>query len=68
MTILIIRQGKLGKVTNNETSRHSEDEFIILNLSGSAFSIVHKAGGGGGGGGGSEARIPKIKVNIYRLK
>ena len=42
--------------------------FKILTLSGPVFSVVHQARGGGGGGGGSEARMPKIKVNINRLK
>ena len=40
--------------------------FQILTLSGPAFIVVRQAAGGGGGG--SEAQMPKIKVNINRLK
>ena len=39
-----------------------------LTLSGPAFSVVRQAGRGRGEEVGSEAPMPKIKVNINRLK
>ena len=42
--------------------------LLHLTPSGPAFSFVRQARGRGGGGGGSEARMPKIKVSINRLK